>query len=78
MQAEFDAALAAADRHKARMLLRFMAALVPSNVVHASSVLKAMQSIVDAAKQIAEQGMPAMMLISSFSHWLKGMTISAA
>jgi nuclear cap-binding protein subunit 1 len=54
--ARFDAALAAADRHAARLLLRFLAALVPANVLHASSVSAALTSLVEAATAAADAG----------------------
>ncbi len=44
------------ERNKARLLLRLFAALVPSNALHASSVLKALTSIVDTAIEIADGG----------------------
>ena len=46
-----------ADRNKARLLLRLFAALVPSNALHASSVLNALHSIVEAAIEVADTGM---------------------
>ena len=54
--AEFRTALATGDRNTIRLLLRFFAALVPTNVLYASSVLKALDSIVQAAISIAEAG----------------------
>ena len=56
-QTEFEGALAVADRNKARLLLRLFAALVPSNALHASSVLNALHSIVEAAIEVADTGM---------------------
>lgn len=55
-QAEFNAAVAAPDRHKTRMLLRLFAALVVANVLHPSSVVAALQQVVDAATGVAEAG----------------------
>ena len=55
-QAEFNAAVAAPDRHKTRMLLRVFAALVVANVLHPSSVVAALQQVVDAAIAVAEAG----------------------
>ncbi|KAK9846278.1 hypothetical protein WJX81_000837 [Elliptochloris bilobata] len=55
-QAEFNEAVAAPDRHKARMLLRLFAALVVANVLHPSSVVAALQQVVDAAIAVAEAG----------------------
>ena len=55
-QARLNAALAAGDRFATRTLLRFMGALALTNVVHASSVLAALASIVEAATHIAEAG----------------------
>ena len=52
----FNAALAAADRHTARLLLRFLAALVVANVLHASSVAAALTGLVEAATSIAGAG----------------------
>ena len=52
----FSEALAAADKNSPRLLLRFFAALVPANVLHPSSVLNALCSIVDAALEAAEAG----------------------
>ncbi|KAK9820118.1 hypothetical protein WJX72_006327 [[Myrmecia] bisecta] len=54
--AEFLQALAAGERHKARMLLRFFASLVVSNVLHPSSVMATMQAVVDTAQEIAPAG----------------------
>ena len=56
-QTEFEGALAVADRNKARLLLRLFAALVPSNALHASSVLNALHSIIEAAIEVADAGM---------------------
>ncbi|CAL8461756.1 g1287 [Coccomyxa elongata] len=53
---QFNQALAAGDKNRARLLLRFFAALVASNVLHASSVLAALLSIVEAATAIAAAG----------------------
>jgi hypothetical protein len=39
---------------RARLLLRFAAALVPANAVHAASVLAALRSLVDAALGMAQ------------------------
>lgn len=55
-QKELNAAFASGDRNSARLLLRFFAALVPSNVLYASSVLKTFKAIVETASEIAEQG----------------------
>ena len=55
-QAEFNTAVAAPDRHKARMLLRLFAALVVANVLHPSSVVAALQQVIDAAIASAEAG----------------------
>lgn len=52
----FGEALAAADKNSPRLLLRFFAALVPAYVLHPSSVLNALCSIVDAALEAAEAG----------------------
>lgn len=52
----FDQALASADRNSPRLLLRFFAALVPANVLHPSSVLNSLCSIVDAALEAATAG----------------------
>ena len=52
----FGEALAAADKNSPRLLLRFFAALVPANVLHPSSVLSALCSIVDAALGAAAAG----------------------
>ena len=52
----FDQALASADRNSPRLLLRFFAALVPANVLHPSSVLNSLCSIVDAALEAARAG----------------------
>ena len=53
---DFDRSLAAADTNRCRMLLRFFAALAGANVLHATSVLAAFQSIVDAASTFLETG----------------------
>jgi len=55
-QAEFNAAIAAPDRHKARMLLRLFTALVVANVLHPSSVVAALQQVMDTAIAVAESG----------------------
>ena len=52
----FDQALASADRDGPRLLLRIFAALVPANVLHPSSVLNSLCSIVDAALEAASAG----------------------
>ena len=52
----FDQALASADRNSPRLLLRLFAALVPTNVLHPSSVLNSLCSIVDAALEAAAAG----------------------
>jgi pyrroloquinoline quinone (PQQ) biosynthesis protein C len=55
ISAEFSACLQpAGDFRRARLLLRFAAALVPTNVVHAASMLAVLQSLVDTAVSIAE------------------------
>jgi hypothetical protein len=51
-----EAALAAADRSRARLLLRLLAALVVPGVLHPSAVLAALEGIVRAALEIAEAG----------------------
>ena len=56
IKAELEAALHAGDRNKARLLLRLCAALVPSNVLHASTVLKVLQGVVEDVIEIADQG----------------------
>ena len=53
---ELDQAFKNGDRSKARLLLRLFAALVPSNALHASSVLKALNGIVESAIEIADAG----------------------
>ncbi|EIE25257.1 ARM repeat-containing protein [Coccomyxa subellipsoidea C-169] len=53
---QFNVVLAAGDKNRARLLLRFFAALVVANVLHASSVLAALLSVVDAASAIASAG----------------------
>lgn len=55
-QAEFNVAIAAPDRHKARMLLRLFTALVVANVLHPSSVVAALQQVMDTAIAVAESG----------------------
>ena len=53
---QLNAALGDGDRNRARLLLRLFAALVPSNALHASSVLKALTTVVEAAIEIADKG----------------------
>jgi len=55
-QRELSAAVAAPDRHKARMLLRLFAALVVANVLHPSSVVAGLQQVVDTAVAVVEGG----------------------
>ncbi len=62
---QFNQALAAGDKNRARLLLRFFAALVASNVLHASSVLAALLSIVEAATAIAAAGLHTQLVVSS-------------
>lgn len=52
----FEAALAAADRSRARLLLRLLAALAVPGVLHPSAVLAALEGVVRAALEIAEEG----------------------
>lgn len=54
---ELEAALQCGDRSKARLLLRLCAALVPSNVLHASTILKVLQGIVEDVIEIADRGL---------------------
>ena len=56
MVAEYEAALAAGQRHRARMLLRFMAALVVVNVAQPSEVLTVLEAVVASAVAIAATG----------------------
>jgi len=58
---QFNAALMAGDKNRARLLLRFFAALVVANVLHASSVLAALLSLVEAASATAAAGMICML-----------------
>ena len=53
---DYEAALGAGQRHRARMLLRFMAALVVVNVVQPSDVLTVLEAVVASAIAIAEAG----------------------
>lgn len=53
---ELEEALISGDRNKARLLLRLTAALVPSNVLHASTVLKVLQGVVEDAIEVADKG----------------------
>lgn len=53
---ELNLAFQIGDRNKARLLLRLFAALVPSNALHASSVLKTLTSIVETAIEVADSG----------------------
>lgn len=55
---ELNLAYQSGDRNKARLLLRLFAALVPSNALHASSVLKTLTNIVETAIEIADTGQP--------------------
>ncbi len=55
-QRDFDASLATGARDRARLLLRFFAALAVANVLYPSSVLAAIQSVVDAAVEAAKAG----------------------
>ena len=64
----FDQALASADKHAPRLLMRFFAALVPANVVHPSSVLNSLCSIVDAALEAASAGEPSVNHAASTLH----------
>ena len=71
----FNAALASANRHAARLLLRFLAALVVANVLHASSVIAALTSLVEAATGIADAGVVMLragrlLLVSFIRDWL--------
>jgi hypothetical protein len=52
----FAAALAAADRARARLLLRLLAALVVPGVLQPSAVLAALESVVQSALEVAEAG----------------------
>lgn len=54
---DFDRSLAAADTNRSRMLLRLFAALAAVNVLHPTSVLAALQSLVDAASSFLESGL---------------------
>lgn len=54
--AEYQVALGAADRHRARMLLRLLAALTVVNVLHASEVLQLLQKVAQSAVDIAQAG----------------------
>lgn len=54
---ELEGALVACDRNKARLLLRLFAALVPCHVLHPSAVFKTLHSVVEAAVQIANEGL---------------------
>ena len=49
-------ALAEADRTRFSCLLRFLAALVPANVLHPSAVIGQLQRIVDVALEITRTG----------------------
>ena len=51
-------ALADADRTRFSALLRFLAALVPANVLHPSAVIGQLQRIVDVALEVAKTGTP--------------------
>ena len=53
---ELNKAFESGKRGEARLLLRLFAALVPSNALHASSVLKALAVIIEAAVEIADAG----------------------
>ncbi len=53
---QFTAAAAAGDRHRARLLLRFFAALAAANTLHASSVLGEFLSVVGTACAVADTG----------------------
>lgn len=44
------------DMRRARLLLRFAAALVVTNVLHAASVVAALRALVDAAMALADSG----------------------
>ena len=55
---ELNLAFQTGDRSKARLLLRLFAALVPSNALHASSVLKCLTGIVETAIEVADTGEP--------------------
>ena len=52
----FEAALAAADRARARLLLRLLAALVVPGVLQPGAVLAALEGIVRSALEIAKAG----------------------
>lgn len=54
----FEAALAAADRSRAGLLLRLLGALVVPGVLHPSAVIAALEGVVRAALEIAEEGGP--------------------
>ena len=53
---DYETALAAGRRHRARMLLRFMAALVVVNAAQPSEVLTVLEAVVASAVAIAEAG----------------------
>ena len=55
---EYGRALGGGDRHRARMLLRLLAALPRVNVLHASEVLTLLEAVVQSAVSIAQAGAP--------------------
>jgi len=67
LTSDYEAALGAGRRHRARMLLRLMAALVVVNVVQPSDVLTVLEAVVSSAIDIADAG--AAGCLSSFSSW---------
>lgn len=58
-------ALADADRTRFSALLRFLAALVPANVLHPSAVIGQLQRIVDVALEVAKTGTPLLTVTDS-------------
>ena len=56
LTSDYEAALGGGQRHRARMLLRFMAALVVVNVVQPSDVLTVLEAVVSSAIAIADAG----------------------
>ena len=72
LTSDYEAALSAGQRHRARMLLRLMAALVVVNVVQPSDVLTVLEAVVSSAIAIADAGSSACMSIQSLSQSAAG------
>ena len=58
-QTKLAVALQNGNRNVIRLLFRFFAALVPTNVLYASAVIQTFGTVVQTAIGMAEQGLPA-------------------